>query len=164
MIKVVESQDAIEVQALMPAGQRVLFAALALFPLIAPYELIVRISWQSYLNVFFLFALAISLGAMAVSAFLMWAAVAGLSTKLRFDKSRGRILHSSGAPMVPWRTVQHPLDALEEIRVEKTEWSEGSPSYAFVAILRDRKQLQSGSSWKKEEIEEIKGRVMKFLG
>jgi len=163
MIKVVESADTIEVQALMPIGQRALFAALALIPLIAPYELILRINWQSYLNLFFLLALIISLGATALSAFLIWAAVAGLSSTLKFDKAHRILAYAFGAPIVPWRAQQYPLDALQELRVEKTEWSEGSPSFTLMALLQDGRTLKSASSWSESEIETIRQQVAEFL-
>ena len=78
MLKVIETKEEIEIQSLMLIRQGALFLLLALVPLLAPYELIVRPHWQHYVNVIFLFAAAISAGAIAVSALLAWAALAGL--------------------------------------------------------------------------------------
>jgi len=52
----------------MHRGMRIVLGAVALFPLLAPYELLFRTRWESYLNPFFLFFAAISIGALAVSA------------------------------------------------------------------------------------------------
>jgi hypothetical protein len=163
MINIIETNETIEIQDLMPTGRRVLFAVLALFPLIAPYELIIRINWQTYLHFFFLLALVISLGAMALSAFLVFAAVAGLSSKLKFDRVRRTISYASGAPIVPWRTEEYPLEALQELKNEKTDWSDSSPSFRLVAVLRDGKVLKSASSWEGREIEGIRERIAAFL-
>jgi hypothetical protein len=164
MIKIIESEDSIEVQSQMPTGLRVVFLGLALIPLIAPYELILKPDWQSYWNIFFFFMLTISAGAMTVSAFLVYAAIAGLSSNLKIDQLHRTITYSTGAPVVPWRTEEYPLDALQELKNEKTEWSEGSPSYTLVALMADGKALKSSSSWQKEEIEEIKRRVTVLIG
>jgi hypothetical protein len=164
MIRVIESKEAIEIQSDMRPGLRILFGVLALFPLIAPYELIIRPNWQSYFNVSFLFVAAISFGALAVSAFLVWAAIAGLNSRLKFNRSDGILTYSAGAPIVPWRTVHYAIESLDRLQVEKHDWSEGSPGYSFVAIMADGKSFESESSWSREEIEAIVKRVSVFLG
>lgn len=164
MIRVIESKEALEIQSDMPVGLRIVFAVLALFPLLAPYELIIRPNWQSYFNVFFLFVAVISLGALAVSAFLVLAAVAGLNSRLKFDRSDGTLTYSAGAPVVSWHTVQYALESLDHVQVKKHDWSEGSPSYSLVAIMADGKSFESESSWSREEIEAIVKRVSIFLG
>lgn len=164
MIRVIESKDVLEIKSLWPAGRRVLFLLLALFPLVAPYELIIRPNWDSYLNVFFLFAAAVSIGAMAVSALLVWTAVAGLSTVLRFDRADGSMEYSVGAPIVRWRTEKYPIEAIEKLQVDEHDWSEGWPSYSLVTIMIDGKSFKTGSSWSKQEIEAINQKVSSFLG
>jgi hypothetical protein len=163
MIRVIESKDVLEIKSLMPAGLRILFLLLALFPLLAPYELIIRPGWNSYLNVFFLFAAVISIGALAVSAFLVWAAAAGLSTVLRFDREDGSLKYWAGAPIVRWRTEKYPIEAVEKLQVDKHDWSDGAPSYSLVTIMNDGRSFKTGSSWSKEEIEEINRRASSFL-
>jgi hypothetical protein len=70
-----ESDDRLEVRSPMRPGMRVLLAALALFPLLAPYELIVKGEWENCLHWFVLPIAFISTGAIAPSAFLLFAAV-----------------------------------------------------------------------------------------
>jgi hypothetical protein len=163
MLTVIENEDAIEIMSRMPPGQRVVFGLLALFPWIAPYELLIQRGWQSYFNFFFLFALIISLGAIAVSLFLVVFAAAGLNSRLQFDRRRGIISYSAGAPVVRWRTVEYPLADLAKLHLEKIDWSDGSPSYSVLAALKDGRELKSGSSWSKAEIEAIVQRVSSFL-
>ena len=164
MFRVIESTEAIEIQSYMPTGQRVVFLVFALFPLLAPYDLIIRPNWQSYWNVIFLFVALISLGALAVSAFLVWGAIAGLNSKLRFDRADRTLTYSAGAPIVRWRTQRCPIEGIAQLRVEEHDWTAGAPSYSLVTQLADGTQFKSGSSWSKEEIENIVRRVSAFLG
>ncbi|MFQ6538221.1 MULTISPECIES: hypothetical protein [Aphanothece] len=137
---------------------------LAFFPLLAPYELVIRPNWSSYFNVFFLFAAVISLGAVAVSALLFWAAMASLNSMLRFDKDDGVFTYSAGAPIVPRRTLQFRLREIARLWVEKHDWTDGAPSYALMIQMSDGHKLRSGSSWSRREVEDIVRRLSTFLG
>jgi hypothetical protein len=88
-LRVVQTPDRLSVFAPLPVGNRILFLLLSFFPLLAPYELLFRIRWTNYWHFFFLFAAAISAGAVCVSAFLVWAAIAGLNTEMTFDRRLG---------------------------------------------------------------------------
>jgi len=164
MLKVIERKEILEIHSYIPTGQRVLFLILALFPLLAPYELMIRPNWQSFLNVPFLFVTVISVGALTVSLFLVWAAIAGLNSKLRFDRASGTLTYSISAPIVRWRTQLHPIESIAHLRVEHQDWSDGAPSYSFLTQMADGSIFKSGSSWSKEEIENIVQRVSTFLG
>ena len=145
--RIVQAADRLEVNAPMPAGRRILFLLLSLFPLLAPYELIFRLRWENYLNFFFLFAAGISAGAVAVSAFFVWTAVAGLSTSMRFDKRLGALGFTEEAPVLRRRTEEIPFGAIADLRMEEHEWSDGPPSYSFEVVLRGGRTLRLGSSW-----------------
>ena len=95
MPKLVEHANHIEIRSPMHRGLRLAFALLALFPLLAPYELLVRINWQDFLHPFFFLALFICAGAVALSGFLMFAAIAGLSSRMVFDARRKTFTYSS---------------------------------------------------------------------
>jgi hypothetical protein len=164
MLNVIESKDVLEVQSPVPTGKRILFLVFALFPLIAPYELIIKPNWQDYFNIFFLFVFLISVGALAVSAFLVWAAIAGLNSYFRFDRSTRTFIFSFSAPILRMRTVRYPLASIDHLLVETHEWSDGSPSYSFTVTTSDGKAFKSNHSWVKTEIETVQQRVMQFLG
>ena len=78
----------------MPAGWRLLFALLSLVPLLAPYELLVRVEWNDYFHPFFLLAAIVSAGAVAVSVFFLFSAAAGLTSRMRFDRARSTFTYS----------------------------------------------------------------------
>jgi hypothetical protein len=164
MFTVIESGDVIEIRYRMRTGLRVILLLLALVPLLAPYELIIRPDWHDYLNIFFLFAALVSAGALMVSLLLAWAAVAGLNSRSRFDRVGRTFTHSSGAPLIRWRTTTCPIDHIERLQVEEHAWSDGSPSFSLVTRLADGRAFKSGSSWSRQEIEDLVRRVSLFLG
>jgi hypothetical protein len=162
--RIAQTADRLVVDAPLPAGNRILFLLLSLFPLIAPYELILRPRCESFLHPFFLLAAFISAGAVAVSAFLFWAAIAGLDTETVFDRTRARLTHTIRAPILPEKRTEYPLDLIATLTVEKHEWSDGGPSYSFTVGLRDGKQLRCGSTWSRKEAEALRERAAAFLG
>lgn len=163
-LPVVESGDTLEIGSPMPVGKRVLFLLLAVFPLYGPYELLFRVRWNDFLNVFFLFAALVSLGAIALSALLVWGAAAGIQSRMRFDRGWRRFTQAAWAPVMGTRTVTCPLDAIAALEIEKHEWSDGSPSYSLKVVMEDQQTFQTGSSWSREEVEALRQRVSSFLG
>ena len=95
--ELVERMDCLEIRSRMRVGMRILLAALGLFPLLAPYELLIKIDWEHFMNPFFFLAAFTSAGAMALSAFLFFAAVAGFSSKIVFDRRTATFSYSSEA-------------------------------------------------------------------
>ena len=163
MTDVAEGHDVLEINSPMPVGQRVLFGLLALFPLLAPYELILRINWQSYFNLPFLFVAVISAGAIALSALLIWAAIAGLSSSIRIDRAVGEISYSASAPILPLRTSRFPIISIERMQIAVTEWSDSAPSFALEFLLAGGRSIRTGSSWSRPEMEAVLERVATFL-
>jgi len=161
--ELVETSDCLEVASPMPAGWRLLLVLLSLVPLLAPYELLIRVEWSDYFHPFFLLAAMVSAGAVALSVFFLFAAAAGLSSRMRFDRTRSTFTYSAVAPVVPSRTRTYPLASIERIEIEVHDWSDGAPSYSLKVVMSDRRAFSSASSWSQEEIERIKGRVAAFL-
>ena len=114
MIPVSATEERLDVCSPMPPGMRVLFALLALIPLLAPYELMWRVQWNDYRHPTFLLAAIISGGAVALSVFLVFAAVAGLSSRMTLDAARATFTYSTGAPLMARRTQLQALSSLQE--------------------------------------------------
>ena len=163
MIQVLESAERLEIISPMPRGTRILFALVALFPLIAPYELIWQIEWTDYWNPFFLFAALISAGALALSAFLVFAAIAGLSSRMTFDAAAFTFTYAESAPVVPLRIRTFPLSAVESLQVCTHTWTDGPPSYALTIRMADGTTFDTGSSWSQDKVEQLKAQVGAFL-
>jgi hypothetical protein len=163
MPTLLEAPDRIEVRSPMRAGTRIVLALLGLFPLLAPYELLIRVGWQEFLNPFFLLAALISAGAVAISLFLFYAAVAGLNSRMVFDGRLRTFTYSEEAPLVRRRTAQLPLSSLERIEVGRREWSDGSPTFHLRVVGTGGQAFESGPSWTRQEIERLADRVGEFL-
>jgi hypothetical protein len=158
-----ERHDRLEVCSPMRAGMRVVFAVLALFPLLAPYELIVKVEWESYLHPFFLLAALISVGATALSAFLVFAAVAGLSSQMVFDARAATFTYSSQVPLVRPASQVYPLAEVVRVELRERDWSDSAPSYHLGVVMAGGAVFESGSSWSRGEIESLRVRVEQFL-
>jgi hypothetical protein len=163
MSTIIETDQTLALRYPMRPLTRVLLLLLSLFPLLAPYQLIFLPDWQSYWNVNFLFVALISLGAMTVSAFLIWAAIAGLSKELRFDKNSNTFSYIQQAPVVRPQRTDYPLASIKSVELEKTEWTDGGPSYHVSIEMLDGHKFTSGSSWTRTETEQERDRVMVFL-
>lgn len=163
MIRIVDTGETFEVQDRMTAGRRVVLLLLAMFPLIAPYELLLEPRWQGYLNLVFLFAVLISAGAMAVSGFFVWAAIAGLNRQTSFHLGDGTFTHTADAPIVPRRPYRAPIGSIRGVHLQTHEWSDGPDTYSLVLELDGRHKLSAASSLSSEEIARIKERIERFL-
>jgi len=163
MLNVIETQDTLEVTSPMPIGRRVFFGLIAIFPLLAPYELLLKPGWENILNPFFGLAALISLGALLLSAFLVWAAMAGLESRVRFDLSRRTLTTAFWAPVVPLTMHTFSLNHLRSVRLETTEWSEGSPSYSLLIETTDGRALRLMGEYDRQEVEAVQSRIARFL-
>ncbi len=163
MIQVSDNGERLDVCSRMPRGKRLFFALCALIPLLAPYELMWRVQWNDYRSPVFLLAAIISAGAVALTLFLLLAAVAGLSSRMTLDAAHSTFTYSTGAPMVPHRTLVRPLSSLESVHVRTHEWSDGGPSYTLMVKMSDGATFDTGSSSSRDDIEHEKARVEAFL-
>lgn len=162
-LPVVESGDILEIESPMLVGKRILVFLLALFPLLAPYELLLKPRWTGYVNVVFLFMALVSLGALCLSALLVWAAVAGIASRMTFDRARRLFTYTAWAPVMGTRTSRCPLDAIAAVEIRTHEWSDGAPSYSLNVVTRDQQTFRTSSSWSRKEVETLRRRVEAFL-
>lgn len=162
-LRIQKTAERLDVRMPLPVGTRVFFLLLSLIPMLAPYELIFRIRWTDYWNFFFLFAAAISAGAVFVSAFLVWAAIAGLNTEMVFDRRLGIFRYAVQAPVLRRRVREFPLETVRELAVETHEWSDGAPTYSLKALLADGSSVSLGACWSRAEVEAARDQAVAFL-
>jgi hypothetical protein len=161
--ELIEGANHIEVRSPMRAGMRVVVAIVGLFPLLAPYDLLVRVEWQQHMHLAFLFAAVVSAGAMALSALLLFAAVAGLSSAMVFDKVSGTFTYTAKAPILRRFGQTHRLSQIHDVSVVVRDWSDGAPTYHLRIVLADGAVFESGASWSQDEVETMRARVQRFL-
>ena len=162
LLVLLERGDRLEVRSPMRPGFRVVLMLLGVVPLLAPYELLVRVGWQNYLNPFFLLAALISAGAAGLSLFLVFAALAGISSQLVFDRSASTVTYSFEAPVVRRTSRVYPLSAVGSVEVEERTWTDGAPTYYLRVEMDDGVVIESGSSSSRDEVETIRVRLERF--
>ena len=162
MIQLSVSEDRLVVDSPMRSGTRILIALLSLIPLMAPYELMVRVRWTDYRHPFFLLAAIITAGAVSLSLLLLFAAVAGLSSRMTFDSAHSTFTHTERAVLIRHRSRTFPLSAVQGVSIHRHEWSDGEPTFSMVITMSDGATLRSGSS-SLGDVEAIKARVEGFL-
>jgi hypothetical protein len=161
--KIFEHEGRLEIISPMRNSMRVLLAVLALFPLLAPYDLLIRLEWEYYLHPFFFLAALVSAGAVSLSVFLLFASIAGLSSMMMFERSTATFIYSEKAPLTKWIRRTHALTDISVVALGVREWSDSAPTYHLEVIMSDSTKFESGASWSRNEIESIQDRVRQFL-
>lgn len=147
----------------MPPLKRAILLALAAFPLLAPYELLLKPGWETIFHPFFGLAALVSLGALALTALLLWAAAAGIESSARFDRRRRTLTTIERAPIMPTRSRTCSLNDLRSVEVAKTEWSDSAPSYSLLIHTLDGRSLRLLGGYEQAEVEAIQSRLARFL-
>lgn len=158
-----ESPERLEIVSPMSWGRRALFALLGLFPLIAPWELLIKPDWSGYFNLFFMWSAAISAGALGLSALLFFAALAGLSSRIVLDAASSTFVYSYAAPILSPSQRTYALDEVERVEAITHESSDGPPSYSLRFATSRGTAHETASSWSHDEIEDYLRRVHRFL-
>jgi hypothetical protein len=159
----IEDRERLVLVSPMPSGKRVGFALMGLVPLLAPYELLLRVGWQSYLHPFFVLAVIVSAGALAVSALFLFAAVAGLASRITMDANTSTLTYSHAAPVVPEFIRTRRLDSIAHIDTRTHQWTDGPSSYSLRIVTSDGTAFESSASWSRDDIARIKEAVESFL-
>jgi hypothetical protein len=162
-LEVAESPDRLEISSPMRVGLRIALAAMGAVPLLAPYELLVRVDWRDVASPAFAFAALVSLGAVAVSALFVVAAVAGTSSSIVVDRRAGTISFASQAPITPRSMRTFPVGDVAAVELGVHEWSDGGPSYHVHVAMADGRTIRTGPSPSRDEIEAVRARLASFL-
>jgi hypothetical protein len=160
-LHVTEQPGRLEIVSPMPWGRRVLFGFIALVPLLAPYELLYIVRWNTWWHPFFFFALFISLGAMFVSGLLAFAALAGLESRMVFDAASRTFTYSAKAPIAR-EGASITFQEIDRVEVESHDWSDSAPSYSL-RLKAGGRMFSTGSSGSRAEVESIREKVDRLL-
>ena len=144
MITIVQTDSTLEFSNRVSAGMRALVFLFGLIPLLAPYELIFKVRWGSYANPAFLFALAISLGALAVSVFFMFFALAAYSRRMFVDRGERKLVYGFSHSLQPYRERSYSFQDIAQIALEAHEWSDGPTTYSLIIHVSEGSQAGIG--------------------
>jgi ABC-type Na+ efflux pump permease subunit len=82
------------------------FFLVGLFPWMAPYQLLIKHGWTE-LNIFMVFPIIISLGAILVSLLFIAASLFGLNQTLTIDPVSRTITHAYESAIIPLRVKKY---------------------------------------------------------
>jgi hypothetical protein len=159
----IESADRLEISSPVGWGMRLFLAVAGCFPLLAPYELLIKVTWTHYANLFFIFAAIISAGAIALSGALFFAAIAGQQSQIILDKPSATFCYTSvGLMGRPTRRI-YPLEQVARVEVGVQSWSDGPPTHSIQVVMCDGRVFKSGSTESQAWIMAIQRRMTQFL-
>jgi hypothetical protein len=158
-----ETPDRLEVASPLHAALRFALVAMAVVPLLAPYELLVRTAWRDLTSPFFVVAVLVSAGAVLVSGLLLFAALAGTSSRVVLDRRAGTASFTSWAPAVPRATRVLALRDVVGVEVGARDWSDGGQSYHVRLVVADGSVWVTGSSASRDDADAIRARLVGFL-
>ena len=138
-----EAGGQIEFSSEMPLAARMLILGAGLLPLLAPYELLIKPTWQEF-SLIWLFALSISAGAIATSLLAICVAIFGMSQHIRFDAGSGDLTYSFKTAGGRHGEKQYPFSDIETLRVRTHHWSEGPATYNLALKLRATREIEFG--------------------
>ena len=158
MSVIIQNNERIEITEQMSTGLRVFLFIIGLLPWMAPYELLIKPSWTGF-NLFTLFFLAISLGAIAVSLAFMAGAIFGLNQTLTIDLVRRTITHAYESTVTPLRVRKYSLNQLKSIEIMTHDWDNGPSTYGLKFTFKDGHKTEPGTLESKIEAEQLKEKI-----
>jgi hypothetical protein len=132
---------------------RIILALFGFFPLLAPYELLVKPDWPAGVSIAMLFMLAISLGAVGISLFLFAAAVLGRSQHFEFDAARRVVIYRFKTAVNPAGKEVYDFAQIESLVLKVHEWDSGPNSYDICLNIRGRREMTFGNFASQAEAE-----------
>jgi hypothetical protein len=163
LLEFTDTDGIIDLVSPMPVGRRVMFGLIAVVPLLAPYELLIRPQWEDRLNPPFFFVLAIALGAVSVSVLLVFAAVAGLEQRMRFDARALSFTYWRRAPVVPARSESWSFASIKRVETAVHTWSDGPDSYSVRVVIEGGRELSTGSTDSRVDVDRYVARLNDLL-
>lgn len=146
----------------MPAGLRILLILFGFVPFLAPYDLLIRPGWTGF-SLPLVFAIIVSLGAVAVGLLLIFSGLFGLNQVLHFDVSTRTILYAYETPLIPIRRFRYQFGDVVEMNVNAHDWSEAPSTYGVQVIFRDGRKTEVGSFAKELEATEALQKVRQLI-
>ena len=145
MDKIQQSENHIEFSRDLRVTARTFVLIGGLFPLLVPYELLIKPSWPEGFNLLWLFAVIISAGAIGASIFFLLAALFGMSQSIRFDIVSQSIFYSyKTALMKHCHERSYPFNKVERLQVVTHEWEDGPPSYDIGLKINGVREIEFG--------------------
>ena len=148
-----QSADKLEFNSSLSPIVRILFLLFGFIPLLAPYELLIKPSWNERTSLVMLFFLVISIGAIIVSIFFISAALFGRSQYFQFDASSRVISYRFKTAINPFREERYDFGQIEALEIKVNEWDSRPDTYDISMKIRDKREMKFGDFTSRQEAE-----------
>jgi hypothetical protein len=126
----------------------------SLFPLLAPYELLFKIRWESFFNPSFFISLVFSIVMVAASAFVMFIALFAQNQHVCFNGERSTLTFGWSDAVRTYRETDYRFEEISEPELETQSWSDGPNSYDLLVTTRSGLKISFGDFKSKEKAQE----------
>lgn len=143
---------------------RILLALFGFVPLLAPYELLIKPSWQGGISFALLFFLVISLGAILVSLFLFTASLLGRSDHFQFNAPKHQLVCRFTTAFNITRQEIYPFNQIESLEIKASEWESRPDTYDIVIKVAGQPEMSFGDFPSRQGAERYLKTLQKMLG
>ena len=142
---------------------RLVIFLVSFFPLLAPYELLVKIHWGNYFNLPFFISLLFSIFATAFSLFILFIALFALNQYLCFDRGRLALTRGWSDAIRAYRETIYSSEELSLPELVTHPWSDGPTTYHILVKTRAGLKISFGDFESKEEARHYQANVAEML-
>jgi hypothetical protein len=164
LITINQTETTLELTNRVSPGLRVFIFVIGLIPLLAPYELLFKVKWNEYFNLAFLFALAISLGALTVTGFFIFFALMAFSRRLNFDLNRKVVIYGFNHALQPYREELYDFEDFAITAVEEHDSSDGPASYSLVLYTHGGSDISIGYFNERTQADYYRNMIESWIG
>jgi hypothetical protein len=151
MDKITQSGQRLEFDKRVHPAIRFGIFLVSLFPLLAPYELLFKVRWESFFNPSFFISLVFSMIMVAVTAFIMFIALFARNQHICFDGNRSTLTYGWSDAVRAYRETIFRFEEISEPELETHTWSDGPNSYDLLVKTRSGLKIGFGDFKTKEE-------------
>jgi hypothetical protein len=163
MPKVQETNDEIIFTENMSNGIRIFLTIVGLIPMfLAPYELLIRPSWNGF-NLYLILPILISVGAIFVGGLFVAAGILGLNQTIIFLAKSKTIYYSYESALIHLRRKTYKFSDIAKSSINTHDWTDGPSTYSLQFIFKDGKKIETSSFKTKNEAEQSLNKVENLI-
>jgi hypothetical protein len=154
MDNIEQSNDKIGFTSSLSLAARALIMIMGLFPLLAPYELLIKPSWNGKINWLILLVLLISTGAIVLSILIILTALFGINQFIQINSTNRIITHGYKPGVLRLRQNQYLFSEIEIVQLKVHEWTAGPPTYNIRLKAIGHREIEFGGFATQEQAEQ----------
>ncbi len=129
---------------------RLIIFLVSFFPLLAPYELFVKIRWENYFNLPFFISLLFSVLATVFSLFIMFIAFFAQNQYVCIDRDKSILTYGWSDALRAYRETVYRFEELFPPELVMHPWSDGPTTYNILIKTRTGLKISFGDFESKE--------------